>query len=70
MSSTQPTIIDLLREARGSIRSKEHAAAVNRAVVLLNTILSFLDGTQWNSETVESIATALRKEGLDVRDSM
>lgn len=69
MTLSQPTIIEQLRAARGSIKSKEHAAAVNRAVKLIKTIQSFLDGTQWNSETVESVAAALRAEGIDIRDS-
>lgn len=69
MPISKPTIVEQLRVARGAIKSKEHAATVNRAVILINTIVSFLDGTTWNSETVESIAEALRNEGLDVRDS-
>lgn len=69
MPLSQPTIIDQLRTARGSIKSKEHAAAVNRAVKLINNIHRFIDGTSWDSETVESIAIALRNEGLVVRDS-
>lgn len=69
MTLKQPTIIDQLRDARGSIKSKEHAATVNRAVKLISTIHRFVDGTTWNSETVDSIAIALRNEGLVVRDA-
>lgn len=68
MPLSQPTLIDQLRTVRGSIKSKEYAAAVNRALKLIDTIHGFIDGTSWNSETVESIAIALRNEGLEVRD--
>lgn len=68
MPKPLPTIIDDLRAVRGALKSTDHAAAVNRAVQLLTTIQSFLDGEAWSSETVESIADALRNEGIAVRD--
>jgi hypothetical protein len=60
--------VERLRAARGSIRSKEHAAAVNCAVKLINQITEFLDGKEWDSETVESIADALRDEGIIIKE--
>lgn len=67
MPITEPNIIEQLRKVRGSIESKEHAAAVNQAILLLNTIASFLEGGNWNSETAESIADALRSFGFEIQ---
>lgn len=63
------SLLDKLRAARGSIRTKEHAAAVNSAVQLINQITGILDGKQWDSETVESIADALRDEGIIIKEA-
>jgi len=58
--------LDQLQSAGAAAQSKEHADAVARAASLIRKVAGFMEVTPWNSETVESIAEALRAEGIDI----
>jgi hypothetical protein len=56
--------LDQLQSAGAAAQSKEHTEAVARAASLIGKVAGFLEVTPWNSETFESIAAALRAEGI------
>lgn len=67
MAQVDSNLLDSLADLRDSL-APEHLAVVNKAIALIAKITSFLDGHQWDSETVQNIVLELRDAGIEIQD--
>lgn len=64
MPTQSQSLVDQLRSVRGSIKSREYASCVNRALVLIDGIVKLLASPNSDTATIEKIKEKFESEGL------